>query len=134
MKSRKKIRLFGIIMMILTVVNIGCYYDQVMPVCDDCICDDSLCKNDTIPISFTLKIQPIFTAKCEKCHPPISGLDLSDGEAYNSINDAKYINRATSVESLIYTKPLNTGNHGGKYTTFEASLVLMWIEEGALDN
>jgi len=131
MKSRIIYKLFGIIMMMLTVVNIGCYYDQVLPPCDDCKCDDSLCYDS---ISFTLNIQPIFTASCDNCHPPISGLDLSDGEAYNSINDPKYINRATPVESLIYTKPLNTGNHGGKYTTFEASLVLKWIEEGALNN
>ena len=113
--------------MLLTVVNIGCYYDQVMPEINDCECEiDS--------ISFAVHIQPIFTEKCDNCHPPISGLDLSEGQAYSSINDPEYINLTTPVESLIYTKPLNTGAHGGKYTANEASLVLKWIEEGALNN
>jgi hypothetical protein len=88
-------------MMLLTVVNIGCYYDQVMPEING--------NGDEIySISFTLHIQPIFTASCDNCHPPTSGLDLSEGQAYNSINEPRYINLATPAESLIYTKPLNT--------------------------
>ena len=116
-------------MMMLTVVNIGCYYDQVLP--QDPYNGN---ENDTIPTSFTLKIQPIFTAKCDNCHPPTKGLDLTEGNAYASISNPTYINLGTPEESSIYTKPHPTGSHPQKYSTTDAAIVLKWIEEGALNN
>ena len=85
-------------------------------------------------ISFSVDIQPIFTSKCVECHPPLKSLDLTDGNAYNSINNEIYINSTTPSESLIYTKADPNGNHATKYSITEAALLLRWIEEGAQNN
>lgn len=85
-------------------------------------------------ISFSAEIQPIFTSKCVGCHPPTKGLDLTDGNAYNSINNENYINSTTPSESLIYKKPDPNGTHSAKYSITESALVLRWIEEGSQNN
>ena len=85
-------------------------------------------------ISFSVDIQPIFTNNCVGCHPPTRGLDLSDGNAYNSINNENFINPTTPSESLIYTKGDPNGNHPGKYSITESALLLRWIEEGSQNN
>ena len=85
-------------------------------------------------ISFSVDIQPIFTSKCVECHPPTRGLDLTDGNAYNSINNENFINSTTPSESLIYTKGDPNGNHPGKYSITESALLLRWIEEGSQNN
>jgi len=89
---------------------------------------------DTAPVSYANNVQVIFTAKCVGCHSgatPSAGLDLSEGNSYNNINNATYINLTTPAQSLIYTKPLS---HFRSYSDTEASTVLKWIEEGALNN
>ena len=85
-------------------------------------------------ISFSVDIQPIFTSKCVECHPAIKGLDLSEGNAYNSINNATFINSTSPAESLIYTKADPSGSHSAKYSITESALLLRWIEEGAQNN
>ncbi|MBN2756425.1 MAG: hypothetical protein JXR51_04540 [Bacteroidales bacterium] len=85
------------------------------------------------PISFASDIQPIFTSKCDQCHPSQAGLDLTDGNAWASINDGR-LNLTAPNQSLIYTKPDPNGTHPEKYSATESLLVLTWIEEGALDN
>ena len=117
----------SLILIILTVFTTGCYYDQVLPKIDY-----EIEHQDSI--SFSEKIQPIFTDKCITCHPPTSSLDLRQGEAFNSINKPKYIDSTTPSASLIYTKPLHTGSHGGKYNSNEEGTLLKWLEEGAQDN
>ena len=88
------------------------------------------------PISFAVNIQTaIFNPKCAGCHnntSPQGGLDLTEGNAYNNINNATYINLTMPSSSLIYTKPL--ASHGGTYSPGEADNVLKWIEQGAIDN
>lgn len=129
MKSKYNLRLVGLSLMLFLAFNTGCYYDQVYvaPEIPDLPPPDE-------EISFETQIQPIFTAKCIACHPPTKGLDLTDGNAYASINNATYINSGTPAESLIYTKPAPTGSHSQKYSTTEAALLLRWIEEGAQNN
>jgi len=85
-------------------------------------------------VSFAIHVEPIFYTdnKCTACHPPTLGLDLTQGNAYNSINDTKYINLAAPASSLIYTKP--QGSHPKTFTSLEAATILRWIEQGALDN
>ena len=112
---------------------IGCTYDKVEPEIPE-IPGGGPGED---PISFATDIQPIFTAKCIGCHGgsnPQAGLVLTEGNAYNSINKAKYINLTDPPLSLIYTKPSPTGSHFKKYTTTEAATLLVWIQDGANDN
>ena len=109
----------------------SCTFEQVEPERAEPIDPD-------IPTSFANDIQPIFTAKCKGCHPPVKGLDLTQGNAYNSINNATYIDLANPSQSRIYTFPTSAGHeissNGRNYSSKEAALVLKWIEEGAQNN
>jgi len=128
MESNRRIKLLTASLMLFLAMNTGCYYDQVYV---------APAELPPEPVSFSAEIQPIFTAKCISCHSggsPAAGLDLSEGNAYNSINDPKYINLSTPAESLIYTKPDPAGSHFQKYSTTEAAIVLKWIEEDAPNN
>lgn len=118
-------------LIVFTAFMASCTFDQVEPQRAEPIDPD-------VPTSFVNDIQPIFTNKCTGCHPPVKGLDLTDGNAYNSINNTTYINLGSPSESLIYTFPISSGHeissNGRNYSDKEAALVLKWIEEGAANN
>lgn len=113
-----------IIIMSLLVSLGGCYYDQIVP--------------DGPPpgaeISFATDIQPIFDNKCNGCHPPAGGLDLTTGNAYEAINKLPYVDVSNPSASTIYTIPAPNASHGNTYSPGEAATVLQWIEQGALNN
>jgi len=90
-------------------------------------------------VSFSQNIETIFNDNdnCTKCHYTGNQLpDLTTGNAYNSLNSARYVNKSNPSESLIYTHPNPDSNssHQKKYTPAQAALVLRWIEEGAQKN
>ena len=123
-------KLLGVLAMVAATM-VSCTFDQVEPERAEPIDPD-------IPTSFSQEIQPIFSAKCTGCHPPVMGLDLTEGNAYNSINNATYIDLANPSQSRIYTFPISAGHeissNGRNYSSNEAALVLKWIEEGAENN
>ena len=115
--------------MVSLVFTSGCYYDQVVPEGGEEVKD----------VSFSTQVEPIYyTAdKCTSCHTAggsASFLDLTQGNAYVSLNDPKYIDLASPEASLIYTKPALGQGHFKTYTANESAIVLQWIVEGALDN
>lgn len=89
-------------------------------------------------ISFSEEIIPIFNDGnyCTSCHAGNIAPDLTPDNAYNSLNNATYINRETPEESLIYTYPNpDTETHKQKeYNAAQAARILQWIEQGALNN
>jgi hypothetical protein len=116
-----------LILLVLLAFTTGCYYDSVVPP-----------EFEVKDVSFSTQVEPIFytKTKCTSCHiagGPASFLDLSQGTAYTSINDPKYIDLSSPESSLIYTKPLPGQGHTA-YTAEEAAYVLQWIKEGALEN
>lgn len=84
-------------------------------------------------ISFNDTIQPIFDSKCTGCHGSAGDLNLEADNSYGNIVPSR-VNLGVPEESLIYTKPLPTGSHMGRYSAEEAQLVLTWIEQGANNN
>lgn len=129
MKNIFKTNVLRAILLVSLVFTSGCYYDQVVPPEGE----------DVKDVSFSAQVEPIYytAEKCTSCH--ISGgtasfLDLSEGNAFNSLSDPKYINLANPTESLIYTKPAPGQGHFKTYTANEAKIVEVWIAEGALDN
>lgn len=118
-----------ILMVIMAGFATSCTYDQIEPEIPKPIPPDK-------EISFATDIQPIFTAKCVKCHPPTAGLDLSVGKAYDEITATKYMDLANPAESKIYKYPnLSSATHSyEKYSTDEAALLLQWITDGAPNN
>ncbi len=86
--------------------------------------------------SFSQKIIPIFTEQgCTGCHSS-SGQqpDLTPDNAYNSITGLNLVVANNPDQSIIYYVPKPDGEHHAKYTTSQYSLVLQWINEGALNN
>ncbi len=91
-------------------------------------------------IHFSTQIEPIFTDNdnCTACHKSGgTAPDLTQGNAYNSIIQMNLVNTSDPPSSplYVYPDPSNTGQHSWKkYTPNQASLVLTWIQQGALDN
>jgi hypothetical protein len=86
-------------------------------------------------ISFSEQVIPIFEAKCTSCHSPtgtMTSIDLSADVAYQTIVNKQYIDLDNPEQSIIYDKAII--NHGSVYSNTEAQTVLLWIQQGALDN
>ncbi len=110
-------------------------------------CEYEFIKPEPVPpppeptdtISFSQEVQPIFDANsCTGCHKPngAAGLDLTAPNAYNSLMSNGLVDTNDPPSSKIYWYPHpGTGEHSYKYSTeAEASQILYWIEQGALDN
>ena len=92
--------------------------------------------NDTV--YFAEKIVPIFSTddKCTSCHKPgATNPDLTAANAYNSIVPA-LINTTDAEASSIYwfPNPNSTTHMWKKLSTSDADLILLWIQQGALNN
>ncbi len=129
----KKIKLFfAIIACILALV--ACKYDFIIPAEIPSVDDP-----DAPAVSFSQQVLPIFTSNnnCIACHKSGgTSPDLTAANAYNSINNSKYINTTNPAESKIYSvvAPSTSGHTHKKYTASEAAIVLAWITQGARNN
>lgn len=120
MKKAYLLITFGIIV----ILFFSCTY---MPL------DDVKPEEKEIPeeVSFKTDVLPIFN-RCTGCHPSKAGLDLSSGNAFESIMDGR-VDKANPVKSKIYTVPL-IDHKDKEYSDNEAAIILKWIEAGALNN
>ena len=125
-----KNRSLFILMVLLVAILAGCSYNWVLP-------EATVDPNpDGEPVSYSKQIQPIFTNKCVSCHNTGgTSPDLSTGKSYAQVVPAQ-VNLTTPAESGIYTFPApSTSVHSWKkYSANEATLVLIWIQEGAKNN
>ena len=89
-------------------------------------------------VSFANIVVPIFNtdSKCTSCHntggtPP----DLTPTNAYNNIVPPR-VDLDSPESSIIYQYPHPSGSMHTwkKYTEAEAQTVLIWIQQGALNN
>jgi mono/diheme cytochrome c family protein len=90
---------------------------------------------ETGPVSFALDVEPIFytSENCTNCHKPggqFPSLNLTQGNAYESINSNDLVNLTSPELSVIYTKPPEA-SHSVKYSTKQSNIVLRWIQDGA---
>jgi len=106
---------------------------------------------DTIEVSYSTDIQPIFTNKCVLCHDQnlLAGLDLREGESYNLLVDVLSTNYAPNLRveplsienSVLWHKIKGDDVYGGimppvgePLSNFELEKIKSWIELGALNN
>jgi hypothetical protein len=96
-------------------------------------CEKYVIEKPDIPtdISFSADIQPIFDARCVKCHAGSRDPDLRPGESYDALVNDGYVDTDDPESSELYTKL--EGGHGNA-TIEENLLILQWIKEGALNN
>lgn len=124
----KKILLQTLTVFAIIVLASSCQYKWIVepePVPPD--------PEDTI--SFSQDIVPIWSEQgCTGCHNGSTSPDLRPENAYESITSMGLVDTADPVSSKIYWYPLPDGNHYAKYTSAQATLVLGWIDQGALDN
>jgi hypothetical protein len=101
--------------------------------------------NPNAPVSFSVTIQPIFNASCalSGCHVPPSppkGIDLSQGNSYNSIwtNGLADTTSGQYATSTLYTAVIPSGNMpeggGAKLNSNQCAEILLWITQGAQNN
>ena len=83
-------------------------------------------------IYFQTDIQPIFTANCLSCHGAIQPPILKAGKAYQNLIDGGFVT-APGESSKLYMK-MTASSHSSKSTDAEKQKVLIWINQGALDN
>jgi len=125
----KKIVLQTLVVLAVIILVSSCQYkwivEPVVPPPD---------PEDTI--SFSLEIVPIWgDQNCTGCHNGGSTQpDLRPDFAYNSITSLGLVDTADPSASKIYYYPLPEGDHYAKYTSAQGALVLVWIEQGAIDN
>jgi hypothetical protein len=108
----------------------SCNYDYINP-------EPVVIPKDSI--KFSTQIEPIFNVgnNCTSCHSTGGQIpNLTTGNAYNSINNATFINLTTPETSLIYVHPLAaTAAHAWKkYSAEQSVYILKWIQEGAKNN
>jgi hypothetical protein len=107
----------------------GCHYDEILPDI-----------NPGDEVSFSEDIVPLFDASCNSsgCHKT-GGIapDLTADNAYNALINGNYIDVTNPETSELYqwvagnrTTPMPISGTDSKIV----SAVLLWIEQGALDN
>lgn len=126
-------RLFQITFLAITLlIFVSCEYEFIKP-------EYVPPPNPEDTISFVQAVIPIFQSNgCTVCHKPggSGGLDLTTANAYSSIMSANIVNTTNPESSKIYTYPHPTlGSHIKKYSNeAEALTILIWIQQGALNN
>lgn len=88
--------------------------------------------NPVDTIHFEADIQPIFDNNCTTCHGALRSPDLRDGKSYEALTTGGYVNQPGET-SLLYTQ-MNKSDHIARSTDADRQKVLIWINQGALDN
>jgi hypothetical protein len=93
--------------------------------------------NPSDTLSFSAEIIPIFESSCNAgvCHGT-GGKDpiLTPDVAYNSLIDGGYVDINVPENSSIYTSLVPGGSMANYAQTGDADKVLIWIQQGALNN
>jgi hypothetical protein len=83
-------------------------------------------------IHFETDIQPIFNANCITCHNTLRSPDLREGKSYDALTKGGYVDQP-GLTSILYTQ-MNKSDHTARSTDADKQKVLIWINQGALDN
>lgn len=123
-------RILGLVLLSLSLLLPGCSGDS---------------PTDGDGVSFSAEVQPIFDANCGACHPPAGGLDLSPAGSYAnlvSVVSTEYgvmrVQPGDPYNSVLYGKASGESFPGAmppvNLSAMEIETILLWIQEGALDN
>ena len=124
--------IIGVIMVTTAVFLLaGCYKDKTVILDAPAI---------TRTVTFSQDILPIFNKSCNTsgCHNTGGQTpDLSEANAYNSLINGSYIDKANPQNSVIYLKmtgkrgiPMPMGGMNQDYN----AIILAWITQGAQNN
>lgn len=88
--------------------------------------------NPVDTVYFQAEVQPIFTENCVSCHGAIKPPDLRDGYSWEALTEGGYVTQP-GESSELYTKMI-TGDHISRSSDVDKQTVLIWINQGALNN
>ena len=122
-----KLLLNGVAIVAFMMMLASCQYKYVV---------EPVVPPPTEPMSLEMDIEPIWSDQgCIGCHNTGGQQpDLTAGNSYGSLTGTGLYDTEDPESSKIYYYPLPDGSHYVKYTSAQADLVLLWIQEGALDN
>ena len=83
-------------------------------------------------VHFSTQIQPIFTKDCAKCHNQYNLPDLRAGYSWESLTTGGYV--TSPGENSRIHKQMVSSSHESRSTDVDKQLVLVWINQGALNN
>lgn len=87
-------------------------------------------------IHFSTRIIPLFNNNCVSCHSAgTQAPNLEPAAAYNSVISGGYVNTASPSSSSLYKEITEVPNtHGGGEFQPQGDTLLIWIQQGALNN
>lgn len=89
----------------------------------------------TDTVSFSADVLPIFRANCTACHDgTLYSPDLTDENAYDELTGNAYVDVDAPEESILMEQLYDNHPAANTLTNTEITTVLVWIEQGALDN
>lgn len=106
----------------------GCYYDNILAI-----------GGIDREVSFSADVIPVFNASCNLsgCHSGGINPDLRPANAYNPLINGNYVDIANPTESTLYKHLIGTLSlmpPEGKLPNDQISLILGWMEQGAINN
>jgi hypothetical protein len=88
--------------------------------------------NPVDTVHFSTEIQPIFNSNCTSCHGGARPPDLREGKSYESLTNGGFVDQPGET-SVLYTT-MTGGDHSSRSNDVEKQKVLIWINQGALNN
>jgi hypothetical protein len=88
--------------------------------------------NPVDTVHFQTQIQPIFTSNCIVCHKGSRNPDLREGNSYASLRTGGYVNLPAETSRLY--RQITSSSHYSYTLPAEKQLILIWIQQGALNN
>jgi hypothetical protein len=88
--------------------------------------------NPVDTVHFETQIQPIFSNNCITCHKPPRNPDLRDGHSYESLTSGGFVNQPAETSRLY--RQVTSSSHNSFTLPAEKQLILIWIQQGALNN
>jgi hypothetical protein len=88
--------------------------------------------NPVDTVHFQAQIQPIFTSICINCHKGSRNPDLRNGNSYESLTSGGFVNQPAETSRLY--RQITSSSHDSFTLPAEKQLILIWIQQGALNN
>lgn len=90
----------------------------------------------TGPMSFSKDIVPILSGKCSisGCHQGSVPPNLSETKAYLNLVDGGLVDTLSPLTSILYLKITSNMPPTGKLPSGNINRILLWIQQGALEN
>jgi len=118
----------GGLLFALSLFFVSCQYDFV----------ELETINPTDSVSFATQIEPVFTSEgCIACHNTGgTAPDLTSGNAYDDIIAVGSVDTGNPETSKLYDflNPASSDHSWKKLTETQVQLILIWIQQGALNN